>query len=126
MIEARQDREGNITIFTAKGGVTVRSIHNLLMNFYSGEPTLKVLCDFSKASLAALSTIELEDIIEMMQQYMKHRRGGRIAVVVDGAVDYGVARMFATFAEIAALPVEVQIYHQRAVARDWLDELDRH
>lgn len=50
------------------------------------------------------------------------RRGGRTAILCSKPVDYGLARMFETFASLYHVPVDFQAFTERAPAMEWLFE----
>ena len=78
------------------------------------EPTFRQLCDLREVTRLATSTPALRDLA----QSSVFAAGARRAVVVGSDLDYGIARMFQTFCELAG--AEVSVFRDRPSAVAWL------
>jgi hypothetical protein len=122
MILRDQASEGPITIFTARGRLTFPEICSKMVDFSVENHPSRVLCDLSNATVADLTTNEIEDIIKFIGHQINGYSGGKAAIVANGSVDLGLARMFSTFTEIADLPVKVRAFRTAEVAKTWLSD----
>jgi len=110
----------DMMVCTARGRLTFDTLRALAVDCLTETPAAKVLYDLTHATAADLSAGELEEIIQLIGQYLGRHRGGKAAIVAHSGVDYGLARMFGTFAEIADLPVKVKVFRIPEVAKEWL------
>lgn len=116
-LEAAND----LTLVTVRGEVDAEQVLSQIITFLTGEPTRLVLWDFRAGSLARISPGELKMIAEKGAPYADRRRGGRTAVVCSKEADYGLSRMFQTFARLAHIPFEINVFRDVTEAREWLN-----
>ena len=124
MIQGDNAVDAHITVGTARGRLTFPEIRDKMIDFSSGIMKSRVLCDLTRATVADLTTREIEEIIKLIGRKVNGAHGARSAIVVHGGVDYGLARMFSTFSELAGLPVKVKVFRTAEVAREWLSSRD--
>lgn len=117
-----QPCDNQITICTAQGRLTFPEIQSQVIDFSTRQVTRRVLCDLSRATVADLTASELEEIIKLISRQIAGRNGGKAAIIARAGVDYGLARMFGTFAEIADLPIKVRVFRTAEIATQWLQE----
>jgi hypothetical protein len=125
MILSDQASDGLITILTARGRLTFPEICSKMVDFSIDDRSSRVLCDLSHATVADLTTNEIEDIIKLIGRQINGYRGGKAAIVAHGSVDFGLARMVSTFSELADLPVKVKAFRTAEVAKTWLSDKTR-
>lgn len=124
MIQGDNTLDSRIMVWTAKGRLTFPEIRDKMMVLSTGVLKSRVLCDLTRATVADLTTGEIEEIIKLIGQKVNSARGAKSAIVVHGSVDYGLARMFSTFSELAGLPVQVKVFRTTEIAREWLSSHD--
>ena len=124
MINSDRIQDGRITVWTASGRLTFPEIRSKMVDLSTAGISSKVLCDLTKATMADLTNAEIEDIITRIGRKINGSINGKAAIVAHGSVDYGLARMFGTFSEIASLPVTVKVFRNVEVARQWLAPQD--
>lgn len=122
MIQGDQIFDGRITVCTAKGRLTFPEIRAKVIDFSTSGVTPRVLCDLAQATVADLTSTEIDDIIKLISHYVIGAGGGKAAIIVRSGVDYGLARMFGTFAELAELPVKVRVFRTSEIAEAWLKD----
>ncbi len=115
--------DGQITVCTAKGRLTFPGIRAKVIDLSTGTVTPRFLCDLSQATVADLTSDEIEDIITLISQHVSGR-GDRAAIITHKGVDYGLARMFGTFVEISGLPVQVKVFRTSEIAKEWLSDTE--
>ena len=81
-------------------------------------PGYKHLCDFTRVTQVAASSEALRELANALIFDKSTRR----ALVVKGDRDYGLARMFQTYCELAGIAVEV--FRDREAAVAWLGVSD--
>ncbi len=116
--------DDRIMVWTAKGRLTFQEIRSKMADFGAGMLKSRVLCDLTRATVADLKTSEIEEIIKLIGLRVNGVRAAKSAIVVHGSVDYGLARLFSTFSELAGLPVQVKVFRTKEVAREWLSASD--
>ena len=122
MIQGDQLFDGRITVCTAKGRLTFPEIRAKVIDLSTNGVTPRVLCDLTQATVADLTSTEIEDVIRLISYHMTGARGGKAAIIAHSGIDYGLARMFGTFAELAGLPVKVSVFRTSEIAKEWLKE----
>ena len=123
MIEGDHIFDDQITVCTARGRLTFPEIKDKVIELSSGKVASCVLCDLTQATIADLTSIELEDILDLISRHVSDR-GGKAAIITHSGVDYGLARMFGTFAEISGLPIKVKVFHTTEIAKAWLRDAE--
>lgn len=116
--------ELNLTIFKATGAVPFSEQMQVLTSFYEGSPTSNVLWDFTRATEVTISNRELRAIIQYTKEHADRRKAGRTALVVNTKLQYGLARMTSTFAEIEETPWPIMVFEQMDEALAWIAETD--
>ena len=120
MISNNRNIDSRITVLKAKGRLTFPEIRSKVGDFaLAGFPS-RVLCDFRRATVADLTNGEIEDIVKIIGRQISRLSVKRAAIVAQGSVDLGLARMFSTFSEIADLPIKVKAFRTAETARAWL------
>ncbi|RPJ07110.1 MAG: hypothetical protein EHM37_18490 [Deltaproteobacteria bacterium] len=114
----------NLTIFKATGSVPFSEQRQVLTSFYEGSPTSNVIWDFTRATDVTISNSELRAIIQYTKEHAARRQAGRTALVVNTKLQYGLARMTSTFAEIEQTPWPIMVFEQLDEALTWIAERD--
>ena len=115
-----------LTVFTVRGKANADEVIDEIVDFLNGAATPLVLWDFTAGSLAGIPSEGLQRIVEKGKQFAEIRLGGRTGIVCSKEVDYGLARMFQSFAELARVPFEISVFRRMEDARAWLDEPQVH
>jgi hypothetical protein len=121
-VTLHRDPDSNITTATGIGRVTASDLWAALDKFYDDSPTLLALCDLSQADLSSLSGQELKQIVEFTKSRAAVRRGGRTAIVAPEDLQYGMARVYQSLAEIHRHPVAIRAFRAGEEALQWLQE----
>ncbi len=124
MIKSVHDHKCCTVTYQAMGRLTFPEICAEILSFSSKNTIARVLCDLTRGTVSDLTSQEIESILEIIGQKLKSGPGGKAAIVALAGVDYGLARMFGTFAEIANLPIEVKVFRTSDIARQWLQGVE--
>ena len=119
-IATTQDLKQNLTVHVVTDRVTEQEMFGTLEAFYAGQFTRLLLWDMSQANLEHVSIDTLRRFVHRAAELGADRVGGKTAVVAATALQYGLARMSATFADIEAAPYEFAIFKTCEEARAWL------
>lgn len=121
MVTTQIDSRAGVVSHRASGELSLREIRETFQAtvrdpaFRSG---MRVLWDLREATLTSLDEAGIRSLLELNSRYQEERGAGRSAIVVSRDVDYGIARMFQTYAE--DLPWETRVYRDHAEAVAWI------
>lgn len=116
-------KRGDVSEFVATGAMTARDWVEAYQAFLETEPTPMMLWDLTSATLEAASSQELRYIARRIGVMEMARKGARKAALVClRDVDFGMARMFVTIAELDGCPVHMAVFRDGDEARSWLVE----
>ena len=124
-IDSSLEAANDLTVVTVVGEVHVGQVLSQIITFLTGKPTQLVLWDIRAGSLAGISRDDLRLIVEKGAPYADRRIGGRTAIVCSKELDYGISRMFQTFANIEHIPFEIEVFRDIRGAREWLNSGER-
>jgi hypothetical protein len=114
------DKEKDLTIHDVTGPVSEEEMYNALENFYLKEPTKLLLWDMSETDVSHVTSDILQKFIRRSVELGLSRQGGRTAVFASEDLQYGLARMSQTFAEIESVPYSFRVFRSRKEALQWL------
>lgn len=120
MAEINTFISGELTIKKIIGEVTADELMNALRQFYTGHITKNVVWDLTNGSAGKLMPINIEHIAELVLQHAHVRIGGKAAIVAPNDLNYGMSRMFNTYAELGSIPFETQIFRTLSEAGLWM------
>ena len=119
-IEVKRDKNKSLTIHTVKGHASEEEMYEALENFYNQEPTALLLWDMSQAEVAHVSTITLKAFVERSTILGAKRKDGKTAIFAPHDLQFALARMSATFAELESSSFKMGVFRSRQSAVDWL------
>lgn len=122
MIQVKGWPEKDLTEFQCSGAVSEGEIIDVISDFYSNDPTRKVIFDLSDANVSSVSAQDIRRIAIFAKDKAHSRPEGMTALVGPGEINFGISRMYQTFAELADQDVEVRIFRDRETALAWMDE----
>ena len=92
--------------------------------FYSDKPTRLELWDMSEADVSLITIQGMRRFIDRDANLGSKRGHGKSAVLVVKILQFGLARMAETFAELTSLPFQFKIFKTMDSAMEWLTETD--
>lgn len=119
-IDQTVDHERNLTTVTVTGAVDADQVCRQILGFLGANPTSRVLWDLRSGTLSMLSATDMQRIITDCAEHADKRRGGRTAVLCARPVDFGLARMFETLAELYHVPFDIRVFGEHDEAMAWL------
>jgi len=120
MIETVVDKQNDLTIHKCSGGITADEFTKAIHSFYDGNPTMNVVWDFSKASLADTPTTVVKQSSMLVQKLVCCRKNGKSAVIASRDLEYGMARMFQLMTENGEIPFTIRVFRSIDEAKQWL------
>ena len=116
-------KDDGIAAFVGHGEVTPGEILDVYTDFLNGRPGRLALWDLSSATMARIDSEGIRDLAKRVAQLGSGRRdGGKAAIACGKAVDFGLARMLATYLSLDGLPVEIGVFADSDSARAWLTD----
>jgi hypothetical protein len=119
-IETTCDTSRNLTTFKAVGTMNASHINDCLQRYYAAGVTTYALWDLSEADLVAIATDEIRNLAQYGSQLAAARTECKTAIVFSSPFEYGLGRIFQTFAEMDATAVELKLFHSLEEAMEWL------
>lgn len=120
MAEIKTFISGELTLKKIIGEVTADELMNALRQFYTGRITKNVVWDLTNGSAGQLMPINIEHIAELVLRHAHVRIGGKAAIVAPNDLNYGICRMFNTYAELGNIPFETRIFRTLSEAGLWM------
>lgn len=122
VVETQVDRERDLTTYTVSGDFTAEQIGQAIRDFYDGQPTTRVLWDFTAATFGNISAFVPQQMAGASQQHIgSDRQGGMTALVFASDVGFGLGRMFETFRSLQGSDVTYGTFRSREKALQWLE-----
>jgi hypothetical protein len=118
------DKTLDLTTIRFSGRVIVSDITDALQSFYQTAITTKVLWDFLEGDFTDLPSSDLTTIIDAAKSFSDMRPDGKSALVGSSDLLYGLARMYASLAEVKRHPISNRAFRSREEALDWLNRSD--
>ncbi len=116
------DNDKHLTTHTVIGEISFEEVMSTLKQYWEGQPTMFLLWDFRKGSMAQLSYVDLERIVDYVTFHSEKRAGGKSAVVVSRDLEYGLARVLDTLRDIRKVHSQLGVFRSVEEANQWLDE----
>jgi hypothetical protein len=116
------DNDKQLTTHTVIGEVSFEEGMTTLKQFWEDRPTMNVLWDFRKGSLARVSSVDFERIVDYVTVHSEKRAGGKTAIVVLRNLESGLSRILETLRDIRRVPFQLQVFRSMEKANQWLDE----
>jgi hypothetical protein len=113
-------QDNGIGAFVGEGEVNPAELLGAYSDFLTGGPTPLTLWDLSSATIAGIDSESLRDLARCIAQMGEGRHGGKTAIAVGRAVDFGLARMLEAFLSFERFPVKVAVFPDSHSARAWL------
>ncbi len=118
------DKELDLATIRFSGQTSSSDIIDAIQSFYRSELASKVLWDFLESNLSELPSEDITLIIETAKSYSGMRPGGKSALVGSSDLLFGIARMYASLAEVKCHPITNRAFRSRQEALDWLNGHD--
>lgn len=112
------DRE--LTIFTIEGSADRDDMLDAVAQLPLAERTRNIVWDATNGTVGGMHYEDIKTIAESLRSGHGMRPGGRTALVAGSALDYGMARMFTTFASLKGLTVQYKCFRSLGDAMDWI------
>lgn len=121
-VQTKIDQEKDLTIHIARGLLTDEQMFEAQNKFYNDHPTRLELWDMSDTDMSLITIQGMRRYIDNDARLGSARKNGKCAIVVVKTLQFGMARMAETFAELAGLPFRVRIFKSIDEAMAWLTE----
>ena len=119
-IETKYYKSRDLTVFTARGVLTFENQMAVLKKFYSGKPSANMIWDFREIKGSRITSPQIRKIILYIKMHSKNRTKGKTALVADSDLDFGLARMSASYSEVEKLPWKIEAFRSMKEALGWI------
>ncbi len=116
------DNDKHLTTHTVIGEISFEEVMSTLKQYWEGQPTMFLLWDFRKGSMAQLSYVDLERIVDYVTFHSEKRASGKTAIVVSRDLEYGLSRILDTLRDIRKVHSQLGVFRSVEEANQWLDE----
>ena len=120
-IKTSVDNDKQLSTHTVLGEVSFEDGMTTLKQFWENRPTMNVLWDYRKGSLARVSSVDLERMVDYVTVHSEKRAGGKTAIVVSRDLEYGLLRVLGTLREIRKIPLQSEVFRSMEEAIEWLN-----
>ena len=119
-IETKIDEEKDLTVQTVSGSFTVEDICDELERYYAGHATMLILWDIIRADLSSWQADQIVSLVKKAKGYSHLRAGGKTAIVISKDLNFGISRMFQSYAENDKIAFEIRVFRDIERAKEWL------
>ena len=119
-IETTRDDDQNLTIHVVTGPVSETQMYRSLEDSYDPEPTALILWDMSQSDLSHIKPEIIRKFMRRAAELGVIRQDGRTAVVASSDLQFGLARMSESFADLESIPFSFKAFRSRQEAMLWL------
>ena len=119
-IETRIDLDRNLTTHTVSGEISAEDIRRRICSYYEGEVTGLLLWDFSDADIERASASDVRSLVELTNERVERRLGGKTALVFSSTFAYGMGRMYDLSKEVDDHLVRHASFRDLKTALEWL------
>jgi hypothetical protein len=123
--ELNQDLD--LAVFTIGEEIFYSDLRDTILSYYKDKLTKYTLWDFSKSDLANfVSGVEARELASLVTKLGVARPSGSFdLIVVNGVLQYGVARMYTAYADVVRQDSSILralVFREREQALQWLIE----
>ncbi len=120
-MKIRRELRGDLTVMTVSETADANDIIRAIDDFYAGDPTDKILWDFTEADLDSIEVADINRLAQTSRGYAERREQGRTALVFSRDVGYGLGRMFGTLQEVKGSSIKYRSFRSLDEAMTWID-----
>jgi len=118
------DKDLDIAIYTLRGDLLYSELRAAVVDYYNGKPTKYTIWDFSASNLAHYVTgIEARELASLVTRLGKARPGGFDMIIVSGVLQYGIARMYTSYADTTrhdSSLLKAMVFRAKDLAMEWI------
>jgi hypothetical protein len=112
--------ESQLTVYTATGPMTVDDVSNTVISCLTDNPTLLVIWDLREAWFSGVTGDDLRRVVIRARPLAESRAGGKTAMICSRGAEFGLARLFQTYAELYEAPIDIKVFDSMDDATAWL------
>ena len=112
--------EAQLTVYSATGPLSANDVLNTVITCLTENPTMFVIWDLTEASFSNVTGDDLRKVVLTARPLAESRAGGKTAIVCSRGADYGLARLFQTYAELYEAPIDIKVFDSIDEAATWL------
>ena len=121
-IRTVRDTQGYLTIHTVSGEVSLDEVFECVRHYQEAGTTTSTLWDFRNGSIPTTPPEPTDTHARQVAGLIPAERSGKVALVAEGNLEFGVLRMWSTFAEVVSDKLQLRLFHSYDNAIEWLGE----
>ena len=121
-IQTTRDEQADLTIHTVTGEVSLDRLFECVRLYNDAGPTSNTLWDLRHGSIPTVSTDTIAPRTRESAELIPTERSGKIALVVEGNLEFGVLRIWSTYSELATDRLKLRLFHNYDNAIAWFKE----
>jgi hypothetical protein len=121
-IQTTRDEQRALTIHTVTGEVSLNKIFECVRSYNQAGPTPNTLWDFRNGSIPNPATDTIDPRTQESAQQIPTERSGKVALVVDGNLEFGVLRVWSAYTETVSDDLKLRLFHSYPNAIAWFEE----
>lgn len=116
----RVQKNRNLTTFTVIGEIERSDLEEMVLLFYTKNPSPHMLWDWEQASFAKLSSNDLHTLAEFTSEHMGERPFGKTAYVCSNDLQFGMSRLYSTYEELIGVKGKYGVFRSKDDAIAWI------
>ena len=118
-IDISVDNTLELSTYVVKGKISFEEIFDALLEFYS-HPTKYLIWDIREADISNASNDDLRKLVKTTKEVARVRPSGKTAILGQTDLQFGLARMYATYGELEDHPVQISVFRSLEPAMKWI------
>lgn len=125
MSKITYEKQDDVVVLRALGNVTFEQLSDAMKDYFP-HVTRHLIWDYTEGGLKDVTAEDFRSIPNIAKKHMTNRSGGRTAFACPNTLEYGMCRMYSTFAYFAHMPYGYGVHHTFEDALMWVKDYDVH
>ena len=121
-IRTTRDEQAELTVHTVTGEVPLEEIFECVRVYNEAGPTANTLWDFRNGSVPTPTADDMERRPIESAQHIPAERSGKVALVAEGNLEFGVLKVWSAFTEVVSDDLKLRLFHSYNNAIAWFKE----
>lgn len=121
-IQTKCEPQAELTIHTVNGAVTLEEFFDCVRRYNESGPTRSTLWDFRNGTIETPPADTVTARTRQSAQLIPAERSGKVALVVEGNLEFGVLQIWTTYSESVSDRLKLRLFQSYDNAIAWLEE----
>jgi len=118
-IDISVDKTQELSTYVVKGKISFGEVFDALLAFYK-HPTKHMIWDIREADISDARNDDLRKLVKTTKEVAHGRPYGKTAILGQTDLQFGLARMYATYGELEDHPVQISVFRSLESAMQWI------